>query len=162
MAGEPTAFGRLMQPNSDGCWNYRIRMSRDSKKILWENVLTLMKRAYGEENLGKLAKQAKFGPATSTRLKKQETSVGLDVLDAIATTFKVKTWHLLVPRLDLELWPFRSIDPEDYRNLDESERNFIEEAAAHAIKRRQTTGLVYNKPAIEMETDNMPLRGKLK
>lgn len=162
IAEQPTAFGRLNQPDSVGIRHYRIRMDRNSKKVLWENVSTLMKRAYGKDNLGKLAKEAKFGPATSTRLKKQETSVGLDVIDRIAATFKVKPWHLLVPKLDMELWPFPSIDPEDYHRLDESERAFVEQTAAHAIKRQQTNKMVHTKPTHEIETDQLPLPSKKK
>jgi transcriptional regulator with XRE-family HTH domain len=69
----------------------------DSKKTLWINVLALMERDYGGENLNRLAREAKVGLATATRLKNQGTSVGLDVLDKIAAAFRVSPCELLSP-----------------------------------------------------------------
>ncbi len=69
----------------------------DSKKVVWKSITALMQKHYGGENLTRLAKDCKFGPGTSTRLKEQKTSVGLDVLDKIAKKFGVDTWQLLVP-----------------------------------------------------------------
>lgn len=72
----------------------------NSKPILWSAVLALMNKQYGGENLNRLAREAKVGPATSSRLKAQGTSVGLDVIDKLADHFKVKPWQLLVPGFD--------------------------------------------------------------
>ncbi|MBD9407155.1 helix-turn-helix domain-containing protein [Acidovorax sp. ACV02] len=99
MSSESTAFGRSFQPNSDSILSYRIRMDRDSKHILWQNVSALMQRDYGKENLTALSKNAHIGPGTVTRIKEQETSVGLDVLDKVARAFKIEPWQLLQPKL---------------------------------------------------------------
>ena len=73
---------------------------KDSKKVLWDNVSRLMVARYGKENLTRLSQDAKIGPATCTRIKKQTTSVGTDVIEAVAKALKVSTWQLLVVGLD--------------------------------------------------------------
>lgn len=108
----PTAFGMLGQPNS--VWSdasyvtlpgYRIRMSEtDSKKTLWANVLRLMRVKYGAENLTKLARDCGIGPGTATRIKAQQTSVGVDVIERIASVFGVQPWQLLTPNLGADLY----------------------------------------------------------
>lgn len=103
MSTQPIIFGRLHQPHSVDDFAYRMRMptKRDNlKRRLWESAAALMDHAYGKENLGRLASEVGFGPATSTRLKKQETSVGIDVLEAIAHRFRFEPWQLLVPGFD--------------------------------------------------------------
>lgn len=72
----------------------------DSKGVLWRSVSALMLKHYGKENLTRLAKDCKFGPATATRLKEGKTSVGVDILDSIAKHFHVQAWELLVPTFD--------------------------------------------------------------
>lgn len=52
---------------------------------------------YGRENLNRLAKGAKIGPGSATRIKEAKTSVGLDVLEKVAKHFKVAAWELLHP-----------------------------------------------------------------
>jgi len=68
--------------------------------VLWQNVSALMIRHWGQENLSRLAREAKIGPGGATRLKQQTTSVGIDVLAKVAECFDVEPWHLLLPRLD--------------------------------------------------------------
>lgn len=98
MAAESTAFGMSSQPHSVDKLQYRIRMSeRNTRKQLWDNVSALMQKHYGGENLTRLAKEAKFGPDSATRLKEQNTSVGIDILDKLAKLFKVEPWELLAP-----------------------------------------------------------------
>lgn len=72
------------------------------KTVLWENVRALMVQRYGAENLTRLARDAKLGPGTATRIKAAETSVGLDVIEKIARAFKVEPWQLLAPGLSDE------------------------------------------------------------
>ena len=74
--------------------------NRDSRAVLWENVSALMRQRYGKEHLTKFAKDIGAGPGTATRIKNQETSIGLDVIDRIAVEFKLEPWQLLVPNLD--------------------------------------------------------------
>lgn len=79
---------------------------KPAKSVLWENLEALMAHHYGTVNLNKLARDAKFGAATAARLKGQKTSVGLDVLDKLATAFKpIQAWQLLVPGLKPEALP---------------------------------------------------------
>jgi len=56
-----------------------------------------MNTLYGKENLTRLIEEAKVGPGTVTRIKNQETSVGVDVLEKISTALKVAPWQLLHP-----------------------------------------------------------------
>ena len=146
MTGDTTAFGRLFQPNSDCNIEYRIRMNRDSKQVLWENVSALMKRDFGKENLTAFAKKAGIGPGTATRIKEQTTSVGLDVLDVVAKSFRVKPWHLLLPRLDVANpplhaeeeggWPFDKVDRDAYESLPADEQVFVQGHLARIIEER--------------------------
>ena len=69
----------------------------NSREVLWQAVLALMDKHYGGENLNRLARDAKIGPATSSRMKAQETSVGLDTIDKLANRFSVEPWQLLFP-----------------------------------------------------------------
>jgi hypothetical protein len=72
----------------------------DTKAVLWQSVGRLMEKHYGAENLNRLARDAGVGPATSSRLKKQETGVRLDTLDRLSEAFDVPQWQLLVPGFD--------------------------------------------------------------
>lgn len=59
-----------------------------------------MQKHYGREMLGRFAKDCGIGPATMTRIKAQDTSVGVDILDSIAKHFNLQPWELLVPTFD--------------------------------------------------------------
>lgn len=74
----------------------------DLKPVLWANVRALMVHRWGAENLTRLATEAKFGPGTATRIKKAETSVGLDVLEKLAKVLGVEPWQLLVPGMEAD------------------------------------------------------------
>lgn len=69
----------------------------NSKPTLWAAVLALMEKNYGGENLNRLAREAKIGPATASRIKAQETSVGIDTIDRLADHFRVQPWQLILP-----------------------------------------------------------------
>jgi hypothetical protein len=99
----------------------------DSKKVLWQSVLALMKKHYGRENLTRLAKDCKFGPATSTRLKEAKTSVGVEVIDKIAKHFDVQPWELLVPGFDPSNRPTLAPLTEAERQWQEKIRQLIKE-----------------------------------
>ena len=74
--------------------------SINTKRVLWANVQALMLHHWGKENLSELSRRAKVGLATCDRIKKQETSVGLDVTQQVAEVFHLEAWHLLTPGLD--------------------------------------------------------------
>lgn len=74
----------------------------DSYATLWHNVSALMNKHYGGENLAKLSRDCGIGLGTSARIKKQQTSVGIDILHQIASRFGLAPWQLLVPGFDPE------------------------------------------------------------
>ena len=87
--------------------------TRDSKLVLWENVSALMTARYGKENLTRLAADAKIGPGTASRIKQHETSVGLDVVEALSKAFKVPPWALLDPSFRVDQPSKPSSDARD-------------------------------------------------
>ncbi len=88
----------------------------DSKAVLWASVLALMVKNYGRENLNRLAREAKIGPGTASRLKAQETSVGLDTIDKLAGHFNVEAWQLLVPGFEPDNMPvLQPVSPSERR-----------------------------------------------
>lgn len=72
----------------------------DLKAVLWQNVKSLMQYHWQKENLSELSRRAGVGLATCDRVKKQQTSVGTDVLEQLAQAFDLQAWHLLTPNLD--------------------------------------------------------------
>ena len=69
----------------------------NSRAALWQSVRAIMVREYGGENMKRLATDTGVGLATIARIKDQQTSIGIDVLDRIAARFNVSAWQLLVP-----------------------------------------------------------------
>lgn len=72
----------------------------DTRQVLWNSVAALMQHHWKGENLTRLAREADIGPGSASRLKKQSTSVGLELLDKIARVFGIAPWQLLVPGFD--------------------------------------------------------------
>ena len=72
----------------------------DCRQVLWANVSALMRQHWQAENLNRLAREAKVGPATAQRIKGQQTAVGIDVIQKVAACFQLEAWQLLVPGLD--------------------------------------------------------------
>ena len=101
----------------------------DSRQVLWANVSALMVQRWGEENLNRLAREAEIGLGTAARLKKQTTSVGLELVDKLARGLHVEPWQLLVPGASAS-------NPPVLLPVSESERRFYErvKAAAEALK----------------------------
>jgi hypothetical protein len=83
-----------------------VKEPLDLKPLLWSNLSELMKARWGRENLTRLRgasagdESGLFAGATGTRLKAQDTSVGIDVVAACAHSLGVQPWQLLVPDLD--------------------------------------------------------------
>lgn len=77
-------------------------INSDARKVSWENVSILMRMRYGKENMSKLAHASGVGQATMTRVKEQETSIGMEKLDMIARALEVPTWQLIYPNYDFE------------------------------------------------------------
>ena len=69
-------------------------------QVLWDNVSALMVHHWQEENLNKLARKAKIGPATAQRIKDRQTAVRIDTVERVAMAFDLKPWQLLMPDLD--------------------------------------------------------------
>lgn len=96
-------FVKSTPPHSEYRHAYADRMAdRGIKVILWANVRALMAKRYGEENINRLAREAKLGPATVQRIKDSQTSVGIEVLEKIAKVFGVEPWQLIAPGLSDE------------------------------------------------------------
>jgi hypothetical protein len=70
---------------------------------LWENVSALMLWYFGKEELGRFASEVGIGAASMTRIKRQDTAVGVDVIEKIATRFRLQPWQLLASHLGAEL-----------------------------------------------------------
>lgn len=64
-----------------------------------------MVHKWGQENLTRLAREADIGPGSASRIKAMQTSVGLEIIDKIASMFSVYTWQLFVPGMDPESPP---------------------------------------------------------
>lgn len=132
-----TAYGRSCQPHSVDVLQYLQRMTKkDSKQVLWENVSRLMVKRYGKENLTRLAADSGVGPGTCTRIKVQSTSVGLEVVEAIAKALEAEPWQMLVPNLDPNKlpslggdsgqWPMPMVSKESFLSLPLDDRLFIQ------------------------------------
>lgn len=117
----------------------------DSKQVLWDNVLRLMRKKYGKENLTRLASEAGIGPGTSTRMKDQRTSIGTDKLDQIARVFGVESWQLLTPNLDVDSptryganeWGLPMVDKARYLKLPPDDRILIQGYMMRLIEERE-------------------------
>lgn len=92
-------------------------MAQTSKKVLWDNVLALMTREFGEENVTKFAAWAKIGVGSVLRIREQKTSIGLDIIEKIAKRAGVTPWQMLVPGLDARNPPMLAKDADGIRAL---------------------------------------------
>lgn len=72
---------------------------KETKRTLWENVQARMVSLWGEENVTRLAREAKIGGSAS-RIKEQETSVGIDVVAKVAEALEAEPFELLLPAND--------------------------------------------------------------
>lgn len=77
-------------------------MAKSVQEVLWDNVRNLMIDRYGDEgeNLNRLAREAKIGPGTASRIKAKVTATRISTLQKIATRYNLQPWHLLLPALD--------------------------------------------------------------
>jgi hypothetical protein len=88
-----------------------VRTPVDLKPLLWNNLSALMKARWGKENMRRLGgitdnpASPLFSSSTGTRLKKQDTAVGIDVVAMCAHSLNVEPWQLLVPDLDPAAMP---------------------------------------------------------
>jgi hypothetical protein len=118
---------------------------QDTKRILWENITQLMVEKYGHENLTALARDAGFGPGTSTRLKDQKTSAGIDVIEKLAALFDLSPWQLLVPNLNakdppklddgMAGWPLDLVPHDDYMRLTHLQQGAAQSRMADEVAR---------------------------
>lgn len=100
MQGKQPTFGkssRLDSAVTDLSLTDTFMPLYDSRPVLWRNIAELMHQKYGKEHLSQLAKEAKIGLATISRIKNQDTSIGLEVIDRIAAVFGVEPWQLMHP-----------------------------------------------------------------
>jgi transcriptional regulator with XRE-family HTH domain len=113
-------------------------MEGSLKKLLWENVAELMQVRYGRENLNRLAKEAHIGVGSVARIKEGTTSVGLEIVEAIAKVFKVSPFQLLIPPKERDAYKLLATDKNfmhilrAYTETDERGREILL-ANAHII-----------------------------
>lgn len=110
--------------------NYYLAMANslpDSKEILWQNVRSLMNVKYGRDNLWQFCKFVGIGHGTGSRIKEQQTAVGIDTLQAIADKFDLQVWHLLLPNLDPKNPPvvlISDVEQKFYQSMKEGAKSF--------------------------------------
>ena len=99
------------------------------KRVIWENLTALMESHWGAVNLNQLAREAGIGPASVTRIKNQETSIGIDLLEKLASIFDLQPWQLLVPGLNPGNLPVLSVggDTEQifYKTLESIRKEIV-------------------------------------
>lgn len=120
------------------------------KKILAENVAALLRH---RDKMGPgarvgVSKVMKLGFANGTaqRILGAGTSIGLDLLQELASKLGVKPWQLLVPGLnpaalpglteDATAWPFPLVDRSHYMALPDSDKGFVQSKLEDAIRAR--------------------------
>lgn len=127
-------------------------MDRSPGPTLRDNVLKLLVQQSGDwkpSERGKtrgVTRLKKLGltQGTAQRVLEGSTSIGLEILQQLASAFHVKPWHLLVPGLDVEAlpvagraaWPFPMVDQDAYYALSEGSRGFVQAQTSNAIALR--------------------------
>lgn len=87
-----------------------------ARAVLWANVSALMRHHWRKENLSRLAREANIGPGSASRIKDQETSVGIDIVQAVADVFGLQPWQLMTPGLDPKSPPAYVMPASEYRH----------------------------------------------
>jgi len=98
---DPVICVNSLLPHMVGALGDYCFMDKPSRTRLAENVKKLAVKQFGDKFQGRLI-AAGIAPGNVTRILKGNTSVGLDVLDAIAKVFKVSPCHLLTANFDVE------------------------------------------------------------
>jgi len=80
-----------------------------SADVLWANLSALMEKHWQGENLTRLAREAKIGPGSATRLKNRQEGTGIDLVGRVAAVFGLQAWQLLMPGLDPSNPPVSSL-----------------------------------------------------
>ena len=65
---------------------------------VWENVQTLMQRAYGGDNITRLGRETGIKQGGAQRLK-EKRDIGIGMIARVAAHFKIDAWQLLAPNL---------------------------------------------------------------
>jgi hypothetical protein len=97
----------------------------DVRQVLWANVQALMEHHWRRVSLAELSRKAHIGLGSVSRIKEQETSVGVDIVAKVADVFHLEAWQLLVPGLDPK-------NPPTLMPVGEAERRLYERLAAAA------------------------------
>lgn len=114
-------------------------MATDSRKILWKNVQALMAHQFGKENVNGFATYVGIGVGSVLRLRAQETSVGVEIIDKIAKRFDLEPWQLLVPNLVANNPPALVADSERMKKLLANVQKSVQ-AMSGAIEQDGNTG----------------------
>lgn len=111
------------------------------KQIIRENVRALMAADKGgplksnETGVTRLLQKG-FANGTAQRILDDETSIGIDVIEALATAFGVQPWQLMTKGLNPGsppalidqpgAWPFEFIDQRQYMDMPAKIRVFAQ------------------------------------
>ncbi len=74
-----------------------MNQTHSTRTALWTRVQELMLDKWGSENQNRLAREAGVGVATIARMKTAGTSVGLDVVEKVASALGTEAWQLICP-----------------------------------------------------------------
>lgn len=127
------------QPHSVGHCVYLCGMET-LKQIVRENVRALMEAEGGplksnETGVTRLIQKG-FANGTAQRILDKGTSIGIDVIESLATAFGVQPWQLMTKDLNPSsppalidqpgAWPFEFIDQRQYTDMPAKIRTFAQ------------------------------------
>lgn len=114
------------KPDAVTASGYGYGMGSALKITIRDNVRRLLRLNEGDSGVASVMKLG-FANGTAQRILDDDTEIGVDKLQLLATGLKVEPWQLCVPQLDPDRlptieplsfrWPFRSIDPEAITGL---------------------------------------------
>lgn len=96
------------------------------KRVILANVRALLGIAEHKAGVAQLIRLG-FANGTAQRILDETTSIGVDILERLASRLGVEAWQLCVPNLNPDFmpslqpvgfrWPFRKIDPDVVTSL---------------------------------------------
>ncbi len=120
--------------------------STSLRDIIGKNLTELMKSDMSLNTLDKVATKSGVGRGTVDRMKKADVAVTVDTLEAIANTFKLQPWQLLIPNLIPSnppvLQPQTATERELYKRLLSVARDLIDQGDQEAMAADQSNKLV--------------------
>jgi hypothetical protein len=143
------------QPHTVRKRDYFPRMPENIKTVLRDNLQAVLRERYPtmRPNESGITKLVELGVAqgSAQRAIGGETSIGIDMLEKIASAIGLQTWQLLVPELnarapqslsaDPRAWPFEMVDRTKYFALGEKDRLYAQGALGAAVSERSKSSV---------------------